>query len=113
MLNQTLKEKILKNSISLEKLGLCDLAWNKTDALEVIRSIEKDKIGILGGDVYRLNLSRVEPTYENWYCNPRERETEEEYYLRSKIKALQYIEEFQVNRGDPIVFSLTFTEEII
>jgi hypothetical protein len=111
MLKQEIKEKITRKSISLEKYGLNDLAWNKEDAENLINSIMKDRIGILGGDVYRLMQNCLEPLYDNWACEPGATESEEEYYLRSKSESLKYIEAYPVQTGENIVFSITFTEK--
>lgn len=48
-LKQEIKEKITQKSLSLEKYGLNDLAWNKENAKDLIQSIMKDHIGIRGG----------------------------------------------------------------
>jgi hypothetical protein len=39
---------------------------------------DNDKIGILGGDVYKLTSKRLEPLSDNWSCEPREEESEED-----------------------------------
>lgn len=110
-MKQEIKEKITQNSISLEEYGLNDLAWSKEDATNLINSIMKDRIGILGGDVYKLTSNRLEPLYDNWACEPSAAESEEEYYLRSKSEALKYIENHLVQAGENIVFSIIFTEK--
>lgn len=61
MSNLLYKEKIIKKSLSLEKYGLNELAWNKENAKNLIRIIMKDPIGIVGGDVYKLTSNRLEP----------------------------------------------------
>jgi hypothetical protein len=38
-----------EKSVSLERFGLNDLAWSRKDAQELINSIMKDEIEILGG----------------------------------------------------------------
>ena len=112
IVNDKIKEKIIKKSISLEKYGINDLAWQKEDAQNLINSIMKDGVGILGGDVYKLTPHHLEPIYDNWSCEPNEKESEGEYYLRSKIESLRYIENYSVQPEENIVFSITFTEEI-
>ena len=46
--------KNIVKAISLEGYGINDLAWSKEDAGRLIKEIMKDKIGIFGGDVYKL-----------------------------------------------------------
>ena len=105
------KEKTIKNSISLEQYGLNDLAWDQESAKTLIYSILEDKIGILGGDVYKITERRLEPLYDNWSCEPNENESQEEYYLRSKNMSLKYIKDYPVHPEEKIIFSITFTEE--
>ena len=112
MLKQEIKKKIIQKSISLEEYGLDDLAWYKEDATSLINSVMKDGIGILGGDVYQLKLKCLEPLYDNWACEPYPAELEAEYYLRSKMESLKYIEKYPVQIGENIIFSITFTEKI-
>lgn len=110
-MKKEIKEKIIQKSIFLEGYGLNDLAWNKEDAKNLINSILKDKIGILGGDVYTLTSHRLEPLYDNWACEPRATESEEEYYLRSKLESLKYIENYLTQEKENVIFLITFTEK--
>ena len=80
-----LREKIIKNSISLEKYGINNLAWSKVDAQQLIHLIDKDKIGIFGGDVYKLT-STLESLSDNWSCEPAELESDEEFNARTVIR---------------------------
>ena len=112
MLKQEVKKKITQKSLSLERYGLNDLAWTKEDAKNLIRAIMRDRIGIFGGDVYKLNQDRLEPLYDNWCCEPMNTETEEEYYSRSKIESLNYIENYAVKNEENMIFSITFTEKL-
>lgn len=111
MNNKEIRQKIFQKSISLEKYGLNDLAWNKKDAKNLIRSIMQDHIGILGGDVYKLQADRLEPLYDNWSCEPTNAESEEEYYKRSKVESLNYIENYSNESEENVIFSITFTEK--
>jgi len=107
-----MSEKIRKKAIPLEKYGMNDFAWEKVDALELIKSLMNDKIGILGGDLYKITENHLTPLYDNWSCDPFENETEEKYFFRSKILSQQYIENYPVQFGERIIFSITFTEQI-
>lgn len=113
MLRQEVKEKINQKSISLEEYGFNDLAWEKKDAENLINDLIKDEIGILGGDVFKLTSTHLEPLPESWSCEPFEKESEEEYYFRSKSESLNYIKNYPVQQGEKILFSITFTEKII
>ena len=110
-MKKELKEKISIKSIHLNIYGMDDLAWTKQDAKNLIESIMNDKIGILGGDVYKLSINFLEPLYDNWSCEPNKSESEEEFYLRSKIESLKYIENYPIELNEKIIFSITFTEK--
>ena len=112
MIKQEIAKKIMRNSISLKKYGLNDLAWEKEDAQNLINEIMGDKIGILGGDVYKLTSTHLTSLSENWSCESMEEESEEEYFFRSKSESLKYIENYPVHLGENIVFSIIFTEKI-
>ncbi len=112
MLKPEIKEKIIQKSISLEKYGLNDLAWSKEDAKNLVESIMKDRIGILGGDVYKLEANRIEPLDDNWACEPGQTESQEEFYMRSKVESLNYIENYPLREEKNIIFSITFTEKL-
>lgn len=99
--------------MSFEKFGLNDLAWKKEDAINLIKSLLKDKIGILGGDVYLINPSNhLEFLYDNWACERVEDESNNDFYSKSKLESLKYIEKYPVGKNENIFFSITFTEQI-
>lgn len=95
-MNKELKDKLNKKAISLESYGINDLAWNKEDALALITSIMSDRIGILGGDVYKINSGSLEPLYDNWSYEFNEMESKEIQNTRSKIKSLNYIKNYPI-----------------
>ncbi|MDP1608653.1 MAG: Imm40 family immunity protein [Chlamydiales bacterium] len=97
MLNQKIKEKITRNPISLEKYGLNDLAWTQEAAKKLIHDIKEDEIGILGGDIYELTEDCLIPVYDNWLCEKNKKESLNDYYLRSKVESLNYIENYEVS----------------
>jgi hypothetical protein len=148
-MNENVKKKIIEKAIFLEKHGINDVAWKKEDAETLIKSIMKDKIGILGGDVvtsqkvlvkqpdldevpseaisetlnlpglfeklrdvYNLASERLQPTYDNWFCEINKGEAQEKYYLRSKVESLKYVENYLTRPEEKIVFSITFTEDM-
>lgn len=105
-------KKIIENVVSLENYGINDLTWEKKDATALLTSLMTDDIGILGGSVYKIEGERLIPMYDNWSCEPNEKETRCEYYLRSKTKALDYIGKYPVYPGEKIIFSLACTENV-
>src|ERR1700719_2880953 len=107
MMDHKIRDKIIEKAISLKKYGVNDLAWSREDALNLIELIMEDKIGVLGGDVYKITADRLVPLYDNWSC---EFDDEKDGFLRSKIESQKYIENYPVKPEEKIVFSITFTE---
>ena len=112
MLKQEVINKITKTSISLDEYGISDLAWNKESVKILLHEIMNEEIGVLGGDVYKLTPTGLTVLSDNWSCEPNDRATSEEYYIRSKLASLKYVENYQVESGEEILFSMTFTDKI-
>lgn len=112
MLPSHIRQKILENAVSLNQFGMNDLGWQKEAAKALITSLMQDDIGILGGNVYKIDSGHLIPMYDNWSCNPNAKETKKEYYTRSKLKALDYITEYLIYPDEQILFAIGFTENI-
>lgn len=113
MIKEEIIKKLHKNSINLESFGVGELAWKKQDAMDVIISIMTETIGVLGGDVYKLDLNHLKAIGDNWFCEMRDNESRDEFYLRSKMETLKYIEQYPCSQADTYVFSMTFTDQIL
>ncbi len=74
MIEELIKNKLLEKAISLQQFGLNDLVWEKEDAKKLIISLMSDNIGILGGDVYKIDSKKLIPTYDNWSSEPKKGE---------------------------------------
>lgn len=111
-MQKELNDKLKDKSISLEKFGLNDLAWKKEDAKSLLQSIRDDKIGVLGGEVFKMSSNQLIPLYDNWACEPQNSETDDEFYIRSKSESLKYIKNYPCDGMNDILFSITFTEKI-
>ena len=96
MIPALIKQKILEKGMSLDKFGMNDLTWEKEAAKNLIPSLLQDHIGILGGSVYKLDSGRLIQMYDNWSCNFDRKETRQEFCLRSKLQALDYINKYPV-----------------
>ncbi|MBS0622495.1 MAG: hypothetical protein JSR80_06020 [Verrucomicrobia bacterium] len=112
MINLYIKQKILEKAMPLTAFGMNDLTWEKEDAKNLINLLMRDDIGILGGSVYKIDSNHLIPMYDNWSCNPGEKEKISDFFLRSKIKASDYIDKYPVDSGEKIVFSIVFTEDV-
>jgi hypothetical protein len=115
VMNQETKKKILGTATFLDEYGFNDLAWGREDALAMIRSLLEDKIGILGGDACTLTQGALQFSGDNWICQTLENETAEQFYMRSKLLSLAYIENYPVPSTPSemdLLFSVTFTESV-
>lgn len=105
--------RLKKGLIFLEQYGLSDLAWKRADALEVLKALMTDEIGVLGGDVYRIvPPGRFEPIYYDWTCKPQPCESAEQFHRRSKIESIEHIQECHDEDEESLVFSITFNERL-
>ena len=55
--------------ISLEYLGLSEVAWHKKDALVLLDYLESNNRFILGGDVLSKESDGYRHNYDSWYLN--------------------------------------------
>ncbi len=112
MIKRQIREKILGDAVALSRFGLYDLAWDRESAKFLIDSLKSDDIGILGGNVYKIESDWLIPLSDNWSCNPTVGENKKEYYLRSKLESLKYIEAYPNHENELILFSIGFTEDL-
>ena len=59
--------ELSKKTISLEHIGLSEVAWLKDDALLFISHLEAEGKFILGGDVLSLDSGEYRHNNDNWY----------------------------------------------
>jgi len=85
--------------------GVAELAWNRTDVLEVIEALERDGQCILGGDVWEV-VEGIQPTpsHANWYFDPSGQRSDS---WASKEIAERYIESYP-QTGDSVHFVLVW-----
>ncbi len=112
MIEENVKQKILKDAVSLSRFGVNDIFWEKENAKYLIISLMEDDIGILGGNVYKIDSKKLIPMYDNWFCESKQNETKKEYFLRSKLIAFEYINKYTIYDDEKILFSIGFTEFI-
>ncbi|MBT3321371.1 MAG: hypothetical protein HN392_03705 [Anaerolineae bacterium] len=55
--------------ISLEHIGLSEVAWSKNDALDLLKYLEATDHFVLGGDVLALEVDHYQHNYDNWHFN--------------------------------------------
>jgi len=92
-------DSILGAGESLEMLGVRNWALDQAGALEAVGRLSCQQIAVTGGDVYRPKNGRLEPTYDNWYCNRSDGERMCEYVERSIVIARNYISDYPNSDG--------------
>ncbi|NNM43449.1 MAG: hypothetical protein HKM07_03820 [Chlamydiae bacterium] len=111
MKKREIEKELFKRIVPLEKYGLSrDLSWEKEEAIRIIKLLMNENVGILGGDVYNIQNDQFKPLYDNWSCERKEKESKEDFFLRSKKIALSYIENYSITVPGQVIFCLVFTE---
>jgi hypothetical protein len=87
-------DKILSTGRLLDEVGVHNWALSRDDALAALTKFAEMGIAVLGGDVYFVNNAVVELSYDNWYCNRDEHESDFAYVERSIVAARSYIEKY-------------------
>ena len=78
---------------SLDSVGIHSVAFDKENALKLLKYCRDEVIPIVGIDVYKLNSGNVDfsDDYDNWSCEMKSNENFCEYVKRSYKLALVYI----------------------
>ena len=96
------RKLIETRGISLQSLGLAELALSRADAILAVELLRGASIPILGGDVYFKNVTGIESEGDNWHSDPREGEERDSFVTRSCLETLSYIENFPSTGAVPI-----------
>lgn len=100
--SQDYQSLLEEKGISLEPLGLLDIALERVDALHAISILQKALIPILGGDVYFKHGSGIEIAYANWHSDPKPGEESVHFVNRSCLETENYIKSFPLSDAHPI-----------
>jgi len=103
---EILPDKFVKSAISLNSLGVCGLAWEYSDFINVVEYLVKHNYLILGGDVYSYNNGKVNSTYDSWYIEKDAVILNSELLQQSKIKAISYVDLYNKKNGDNYCYSI-------
>jgi hypothetical protein len=91
---------------SLVEFGMNEYSFSRTDALRVLDKCRECGTGVLGGDVGVWSSAKFSHTYDNWYCNQEDAETQEAFCARSIDKARLYIEKYPQSPDRDLAFVL-------
>jgi hypothetical protein len=97
-------ESILKMGKPLDSIGVNNWALSKKEALIAIEKLTQECVPILGGDVYEMINGRLKSTYDSWYCDIEEDESENSFLIRSIDKAGTYIRKYNARNANAIYF---------
>jgi hypothetical protein len=96
-------QQLIENcGISLQSLGIDDIALNREDAICATDLLCTSTIPILGGDVYIKKANRIELAYANWHSDPSSNETRAQFAERSCSEAKQYIFDYPSSDAIPV-----------
>jgi hypothetical protein len=70
-------------------------------------------MGFMGGEVYSYSNNNLKLLYENWSCDPLPDESILDFNKRSIIVAKKYIENYQNDFDNEILFSFVFSDCVI
>lgn len=103
-----LPKELVELAVSLKHLGISEIAWNWENVIKIIEYLNKNNCVILGGDVYKLNGSSIEVTYDSWYFNMDEAATKQELLQKSYNRAIAYVNQYHQSNGSKYYYSLVF-----
>ena len=98
------------SGISLDALGLRDVALSRADALLAVNMLRDSVRVILGGDVYHRRDGRLEPALANWYSDPKQAEARLSYLQRSWDTTEKYLKAYPERPGIEPLFSIVIGE---
>jgi Immunity protein 40 len=87
-------EELLAKGISLQDLGLTEVALHRADALLAAEALRASSVPILGGDVYFVRKGKVEQGFANWHSDRHPDERLPEFVERSYRETRKYLEAF-------------------
>ena len=106
-----LHPSMIDSSITLEALGIDELAWRFEDVHHVIDYLVDNGYAILGGDVYSLLGNEINSTYDGWYLDRDVIVTWNNYMVQSKVFAHEYINSYHTKNGEHYCYSLVYSKE--
>jgi hypothetical protein len=97
---------LFERGISLERIGVHEIAWNWQDALRVLSILLENAIPILGGDVYLILGDEIRAALDNWHINRREFGRSDLYLKESHRISNSYITSYASQKGDNYYYSI-------
>ena len=92
------------HGLSLQSMGLSELALTRDDLLEAARLALECQLPILGGDVYFLTGEAIEPAYANWHVERKDGESSDAFVKRSYDETIRYVKSLPKSAGKAHLF---------
>ena len=103
-----ISEELRASAFPLDHLGVCEVAWTRQSALDVISALRGTKWAILGGDVLVQRDGVFRHSNDNWHSDRRGDERCPEFIERSHGESRIYIEQFPEKPNLPVAYVLVF-----
>ena len=92
---------------SLSEFGIENYGFSRSQALSAVKLItEKDGV-VFGGDVYSIQNGKLIPTYDNWFCERKKKESFQAFSLRAEKISLQFVQNYR-SGGVEVLFVLIY-----
>lgn len=104
-------EKFRSSAISLETMGVNDVAWPRTIALSIVNILQRNNIAILGGDVLVKEKEQLKHTYDNWYSNRKTREPWIDFVVRSHDETVKYLRKYNDPENGTYAYTIVCCNE--
>ena len=102
--------QFLAAGISLEHIGVANLAWRREDALSIIEALHGTGVAVLGGDVLDTAEGHLAYNYSNWHIEPQPHELWPAFVGRSHRLATEYIAAYRQPDNSAYAFTLVLTD---
>jgi hypothetical protein len=90
--------------------GIRNWALTRQEALTALDALERDGIGILGGETYDVAPNKTFPNKDGWHCDRRTGESDQQFLERSLAVARNYVRTYRVGEEDRIRFGIVPTK---
>jgi hypothetical protein len=97
--------------VSLDSLGLPGVAFSRDDVKKVLESLEHTTLAVCGGEAFVSEHWGLVPLLETWTCDRFRGETVLDYALRSRERALEFVDSCAPERRDHLFFGLEFSAQ--
>ena len=88
---KAIPERFHDRAICLDHLGVAEVAWKRSDVVDILSTIADLPWAVLGGDVLRLSSGEYRHTGDSWHSDRQKAESCLDFIRRSHRETLAYI----------------------